>query len=147
MKRKMWLAGALVALLWATPAKADNSIIVRSTLSLQALQTACNPVLLAPICTVVRVLGDPLGQLFLITTPLDVTGFAESRGNPLGLLDAEVDQLLNLVGPILVPASISATLMSDRASVPYGGTNVWNSYANQTASGIVEVQNAQSRSV
>jgi len=44
MKRKMWLAGALVALLWATPAKADNSIIVRSTLSLQALQTACNPV-------------------------------------------------------------------------------------------------------
>jgi hypothetical protein len=143
MKRKMWLAGVLVALLWATPAKADNSIIVRSTLSLQALQTACNPLLLAPICTVVRALGDPLGQLFLITTPLDVTGLLNLAGNPLGLVHAELDQLLNLVGPILVPASISATLMSDRASVPYGGTNVWNSYANQTASGIVEVQNAQ----
>src|SRR5438445_4156128 len=33
--------------------------------------------------------------------------------------------------------------MSDRSSVSYGGTNVSNSYANQTASGIVEVQNAQ----
>ncbi|PYU75955.1 MAG: hypothetical protein DMG52_06320 [Acidobacteria bacterium] len=33
--------------------------------------------------------------------------------------------------------------MSDRSSVPYGGTNVWNSYANQTATGIVEVQTAQ----
>src|SRR5438309_5150375 len=33
--------------------------------------------------------------------------------------------------------------MSDRSSVSYGGTNVWNSYANQTASGTVEVQNAQ----
>jgi hypothetical protein len=27
--------------------------------------------------------------------------------------------------------------------VSYGGANVWNSYANQTASGIVQVQNAQ----
>src|SRR6267378_1294852 len=143
MKRRMWLAGALAALLWATPARADNRIILRTTLSLPALQTACNPLLLAPICTVVRALGDPLGQLFLITTPLDVTGLLNLAGNPLGLVDAEVDQLLNLVGPILVPASISATLMSDRASVPYGGTNVWNSYANQTAAGIVEVQNAQ----
>ena len=132
-----------MALLWATPAKADNSFIVRSTLSQQALQAACNPLLLAPICNVVRGLGDPLGQLFLITSPLDLTGLLNLAGNPLGLVHAELDQLLNLVGPILVPASISATLMSDRASVPYGATSVWNSYANQTASGIVEVQNAQ----
>jgi len=53
MKRRFWLVGVLVALLWATPARADNSFIVRSTLNLQALQAACNPLLLAPICTVV----------------------------------------------------------------------------------------------
>ncbi len=29
MKRGMWLACVLAALLWATPARADNSIIVR----------------------------------------------------------------------------------------------------------------------
>ena len=141
MKCRMWLAGALVALLWATPARADNSFIVRSRLSLQALQTACTPLLLPPICTVVRGLGDP--QLFLITSPLDLNGLLNLVGNPLGILDAEIDQLLSLIGGLnLLPAPIPATLMSDRSSVPYGGTNVWNSYANQTAAGIVEVQNA-----
>jgi hypothetical protein len=73
MKRRMLLVGVLVALLWATPARADNQFIVRSTLSLQALQTACNPPLLSSICTVVGGLGDPLGQLFLITSPLDLS--------------------------------------------------------------------------
>src|SRR5437016_1787077 len=141
MKCRMWLAGALVALLWATPARADNSFIVRSRLSLQALQTACTPLLLPPICKVVRGLGDP--QLFLITSPLDLNGLLNLVGNPLGILDAEIDQLLSLIGGLnLLPAPIPATLMSDRSSVPYGGTNVWNSYANQTAAGIVEVQNA-----
>jgi len=108
-----------VALLWATPARADNSFIVRSTLSLQALQTACHPLLLAPILQCGSRLGDPLGQLFLITSPLDLTGLLNLVGNPLGILDAEVDQLLNLVGPILVPASIFRHAHVDRASVPY----------------------------
>src|SRR6267143_4974442 len=147
MKRRMWLAGVLVALLWATPAKADNSIIVRSTLSLQALQTACNPLLLAPICKVVRALGDPLGQLFLITTPLDVTGLLNLVGNPLGILNAEVDQVLNLVGTNLVPALIPSGLLSDRTLVPLPNSGstvmVWNSYVNQPASTIVNVQPAQ----
>ena len=58
MKRRMWLAGVLLALLWATPAKADNSFIIRTTLNLQALQAACNPPLLPSICTVVGGLGD-----------------------------------------------------------------------------------------
>src|SRR5207302_9100037 len=89
MKRRMCLAGALVALLWATPARADNRIILRTSLSLQALQTACNPLLLAPICTVVGGLGDPQGQVFLITSPLDVNGLLGLLGNPLGIINAE----------------------------------------------------------
>src|SRR6267154_1264859 len=147
MKRRLWLPGLLIALLWAAPARADSSFIVRSTLSLQALQTACNPVLLAPICTVVGGLGDPLGQLFLITSPLDLNGLLNLVGNPLGIVDAEVNQLLNLVGGLnLVPTSISPTLMQDRTAVPYpaNSTNTaWNSYVNQPASSIVGVQNAQ----
>jgi hypothetical protein len=149
MKRRMWLASALMALLWATPALADNRFIVRSTLSPQALQTACNPPLLPPICTVVGGLGDPLGQLFLITSPLDLSGLLNLVGNPLGIVDAEVDQLLHLVGGLnILPTPIPATLMSDRTSVPYpaGSTKTaWNSYVNQPASGIVEVQNAQNK--
>src|SRR5256884_1069841 len=145
MKRRMWLAGVLLALLWATPAKADNSFIIRTTLNLQALQVACNPPLLPSICTVVGGLGDPLGQLFLITSPLDLSGLA---GNPLGIVDAEVNQLLSLIGALnLVPPAISPTLMSDRSSVAYpaGSTTstAWNSYVNQPAASIVEIQNAQ----
>src|SRR5216683_1964512 len=147
MKRRMWLAGALVTLLWAAPARADNSFIVRSTLSLQALQTACNPPLLPSICMVVGGLGDPLGQLFLITSPLDLNGLLNLVGNPLGIVDAEVNQVLSLVDlSSLVPTPIPSTLMSDRTSVPYpaGSTNTaWNSYANQQAASIVGVQNAQ----
>src|SRR6266850_1794199 len=142
MMRRMWLTGALVALLWAAPAKADTGIIVRTTAGLPALQALC---LLPATCSVVRGLDGALGQVFLVTTPLPVQTFLGLLPGVLtGFVDAEVDQLLSLVDLTkLVPTPIPSTLMSDRSSVSYGGTNVWNSYANQTASGIVEVQNAQ----
>jgi Subtilase family len=149
MKRRLWLVGILVALSWATPARADNSFILRSTLSLQALRTACNPLLVAPICTVVSGLGDPLGQLFVITSPLDLNGLLNLVGNPLGIVDAEVNQVLNLVNNLtnLVPSTIPSTLLQDRNSTPYpvGSTTqtAWNSYVNQPAASIVGVQNAQ----
>ena len=148
MKHRIWVAGVLATLLWAAPARADNSFIVRSTLSLQALQTACTPPLLPSICTVVGGLGDPLGQLFLITSPLDLTGLLNLVGNPLGIVDAEVNQLLSLIGNLnLVPTPISSTLMQDRSSTAYpaGSTTqtAWNSYVNQPAASIVGIQNAQ----
>src|SRR5437879_7500128 len=135
--------------LWPAKASADNRFIVRSRLDLQTLQTVCNPPLLPPICTVVGGLGDPLGQLFLITSPLDLHGLLDLPGNPLGIVRAEVDQLLNLfpVGALnVLPSPLPADLMSDRTPVPYpnsGGT-VWNSYANQPAAQIVRVSDAQS---
>src|SRR6266699_1326745 len=147
MKRRMCLAGALVALLWATPARADNRIILRTSLSLQALNTACNPLLLAPICTVVGGLGDPLGEVYLITSPLDVSGLINLLGNPLGIIDAELEQLLNLVGGLnILPTPIPATVMSNRTLVPYPAgstTNAWDGYVNQPAASIVGVQDTQ----
>src|SRR5437588_12615688 len=136
--------------LWPAKASADNRFIVRTTLDLQTLQTVCNPPLLPPICTVVGGLGDPLGQLFLITSPLDLNGLLDLPGNPLGIVRAELDQLLNLfpVGALNVLASpLPADLMSDRTPVPYpnsGGT-VWNSFANQLAAQKVRVSDAQSQ--
>src|SRR6267378_6554640 len=147
MKRRMCLAGALAALLCATPARADNRIIIRSTLSLNALNAACNPLLLAPICKVVGGLGDPLGQVYLITSPLDVAGLLNLVGNPLGIIDAELDQLLNLVGGLnILPTAIPATVMSNRTLVPYPAgstTSAWAGYVNQPAASIVGVQDTQ----
>jgi subtilisin family serine protease len=150
MKLRITLLTALLVLLSAIPARADNRIIVRSTLGLQGLeqllsvQQLCG-VPLVQVCTVLG-LGDPLNQLFLVITPLDpsvVTGIL--RLLP-GILDAELDQLISLLGGLnLAPSPPPSTLMSDRTPVPYYGTMVWNSYANQPAAQKVGVSTAQSQ--
>src|SRR2546430_8233595 len=136
--------------LWPARASADNRFIVRTTLDLQTLQTACNPPLLPPLCTVVGGLGDPLGQLFLITSSLDLDGLLDLPGNPLGIVRAEVDQLLNLfpVGALnVLPSPWPAGLRPHRTPLPYpdSGGPVWTSYQNQPAAQIVRVSDAQSQ--
>src|SRR5713226_2813750 len=142
MKHRMWIAGVLAGLLWTAPAKADTGVIVRTTAGLPALQALC---LLPATCTVVGGLDGTLGQVFLVTTPLPLQTFLGLLpGGLTGFVDAEVNQVLNLVDlSSLVPSSIPSTLMSDRTSVMYAGTPVWNSYVNQPAASIVGVQNAQ----
>jgi len=144
MKRRMWLVGALAALLWATPAKAAG-VIVRTTGGLQALQALC---LLPTTCTIVTSLDGTLGQVYLVTTPLPLQTFLGLLPTGLtGFVDAEVNQLLSLVDLTqLVPAIIPSTLMQDRSSsfYPAGSTTpAWNSYINQPAASIVGLQNAQ----
>jgi len=148
MKCRTWLLAALFVLLWATPAKADDRVIVRSTLGLQGLQSLvqqlCGP-LLQRSCSVLS-LGDPLGELFLVTTPIDATTLLGILRPLTGIVDAELDQLISLLGGLnLAPSPPPAGLMSDRTQVPYFGTMVWNSYANQPAAMIVHVQNAQTQ--
>jgi len=92
MKPRRWLLGLLFVFVWASPAAADNRFIVRSTLGLQGLQSACSALPLLQTCTVVRGLGDPQNQLFLITSPLDLTTLLNLAGNPLGIAHAELDQ-------------------------------------------------------
>jgi hypothetical protein len=144
MKRRLWLVGVLVTLLWATPAKADTGVIVRTTAGLPALQTLC---VLPATCTVVGGLDGTLGQVFLVTTPLPLQTFLGLLNGLTGFVDAEINQVLNLVDlNNLVPTPISPALMSDRTAVlyPANSTNTaWNSYVNQPAASIVGVQNAQ----
>src|SRR5467141_72859 len=144
MKRRVWLAGALVALLWATPAKADTGVIIRTTGGLPALQVLC---LLPTTCTIVGALDGTLGQVFLVTTPLPLQSFLGLLGGLTGFVDAEVNQLLNLVGGLnILPTQIPATVMSNRTLVPYPAgstTSAWDGYVNQPAASIVGVQDTQ----
>src|SRR2546425_5132470 len=92
----MWLAGTLLALLWTTPALADNRFIVRSTLGSSGLGQFC----LLQGCSVVGALDGTLNQVFLLTTPtpsIDPTIFLSVLQNTPGILDAELDQLIILV--------------------------------------------------
>jgi Subtilase family len=144
MRRRMWLAGLIVFLSCVTSARADTGVIVRTT-NLSALQTLC---LLPATCTVVGNLDGNLGQLFLVTTPLPLANLLGLLNGVVGFVDAEVDQVLSLVGGLnVVPTPLDPTLMSDRAPVVYPAgstTTAWNSYVNQPAASVVEVQAAQS---
>ena len=145
MQRRAWFAGMLLALLWAAPAQAQNGVIVRTTLGAPGLQLLCQ----LQNCTVVGALDGALNQVFLLTTPLNPQALVNTLILLPGIVNAEVDQVLSLIGAAnLVPSPIATTLMSDRTLVSYpgnSGTMVWNSYATQPAAGVVEVQNAQSQ--
>src|SRR5260370_37144587 len=124
VKHRMWIAGALLALLWATPARADTRVIVRTTAGLSALQTFCA---LPTTRTVVGSLDGTLGQVFLVTTPLDPTTFIGLLSNPLtgltGFVDAEVDQVLSFIGGHHLGAPpIPRPLMADRTPQPHYAT-------------------------
>lgn len=143
MKCRAWLVGLVLFFSCVTSARADTSVIVRTT-NLSALQTLC---LLPATCTVVRGLDGTLGQVFLITTPLPLSSILSLLNGVTGFVGAEVDQVLSLVGGLnVLPTPLDPTLMSDRSPVVYpaGSTSTaWNSYVNQPASGVVEVQTAQ----
>ena len=140
MKHRVWLAGALLALLWTPPAVADNRFIVRSTQGSSALEQFC----VLQGCTVVGAIDGTLNQVFLLTTPstIDATIFLNVLQNTPGILDAELDELISLVASLNTVTTPPSGL-TDNAPVNLFGTKVWNGYANQPAATIVHVQDAQ----
>lgn len=140
MKRYPWLAAALLVLVSAKPTRADNRFIVRSSLGNTALSQLC----LLQNCTVVTAIDGTLNQLFLLTTPstVDPTAFLNLLRSTPGIVDAELDQVLSLVGGLNAVTTPPAGL-TDSTPVNYFGATVWNGYANQPASAIVHVQDAQ----
>jgi hypothetical protein len=136
--RRVWIP----LLFWglcSSPARADNRVIVRTT-NLPALQALCLPLL--QTCTVVEGLDGTLNQLFLVTTPLDVTTFLNLLNGTLGIVDAEADQLLSLNS--LNQVGTPPPGLSDSTPVNYYGSTVWDGYVNQPAAQIVRVSQAQS---
>ena len=140
MKRYLWLAVALLTLSFAKPTWADNRFIVHSTLGNTVLSQLC----LLQNCTVVTAIDGTLNQVFLLTTPslVDPTTFLNLLRSTPGIVDAELDQVLNLVGGLNAVTTPPAGL-TDSSPVTYFGTTVWDGYANQPASSIIHVQDAQ----
>jgi hypothetical protein len=128
--------------LLSSPARADNRVIIRTTLGLQGLQAFCNGLPLLQSCTVVGGLDGSLGQLFLVTTPIDLNTFLNLLSGTVGIVDAEADQLLSLVGGLNQVTTPPAGLQ-DTVPVNYSGSTVWDGYVNQPAANIVHVAAAQ----
>ena len=98
MKWRILLLSLVLALPRLAPAAGQNRFIVRSTLGLQALTELCALPTLG--CTVVGGLDGSLNELFLLTTPsiVDPTIFLTTLRAAVGIVDAELDQVLTMVG-------------------------------------------------
>jgi len=137
------VAFTLLMSVLATPASAAGArVIVRVNSGLPLLQTVCR--LLR--CTVNYGLGDPDGQLFLVTAPdlLSLNTFLSVLRLQLGIVSAEVDLQGNILAGSDAPPAAPAALF-DSTPVNYYGTTVRRGYVTQPAAQIVGVAAAQSQ--
>ena len=137
------IAFTLLMSVVASPASAAGTrLIVRVNGGLPLIQTLCR--LLR--CNVNYGLGDPGGQLFLITAPdgLSLNTFLSVLRLQLGVLGVEVDFQGNILAGTDAPPQPPAALF-DATPVNYYGTTVRRGYVSQPATEIVGVANAQSQ--
>jgi subtilisin family serine protease len=145
MKRiaRLVIAFTLLMSVAASPASAAGTrLIIRVNGGLPLLQTVCR--LLR--CNVNYGLGDPDGQLFLVTAPdlLPLNTFLSVLRLQVGIVGVELDLQGNiLAGGTSTPAPPAA--LYDSAPVNYFGTTVRNGYVSQPASQIVGIANAQNQ--
>ena len=140
MKRQWLTALVLLAAMTVVPAAETQQqrLIVRDQFGLSHLGLLCS--ILG--CNVGINLGDPVQQLFLVTPKqgIGLNGLLSTLLLQVGILDAEVDQTISLLGPTL--AGIPNGLY-DALPDYYYGSYVWHGYVNQPASNIVHVSHAQ----
>jgi len=121
----------------SAPAVAQSHVIVRDSLGQSALQLTC----LLLRCSVIQGLDGSLGQVFLITVPLNVplTTFLQKLVGQLGIVDAEPDLLLH----VMQQSQTAPSGLYDTSPVNYYGSSAWDGYVNQPAAQIINLQAAQ----
>jgi subtilisin family serine protease len=140
-RRLALLAGLLLLLssLFAPAAQAQTRLIVRDSLGLPGINLTC----LLTGCNVVTGLGDPDGQLFLVTFPaiLDpVTGLLRLNLQT-GILSVEIDQRVNTQG---ATAGSAPSYLTDQTPVAYYGTTVWHGYVAQPGNQLIRTNQTHS---
>jgi len=131
---------ALLLPMFATQAEAQSRLIVRDSLGLPALKITC--LLLG--CKVGNGLGDPQGQLFVVTFPTilnPVTALLRLNLNIPGVIDVEIDQTVTSQGP---NASATPSYLTDETPTSYYGNTVWHGYLVQPGNQLVSTSFTQS---
>jgi subtilisin family serine protease len=139
MKRAMLVVVIMVGMLLPQSAAAQTRFVVRNSLGGLVMNLTCG--LLG--CKVVGGLGDPNGQLFLVTS---------NTSNPVllllrlllspGVKGAEFD----LKGQVLAAnAGPVPEAFYDRTPISYYGTTVWHGYVYQPANQIVRTLEAHEK--
>src|SRR5580700_5342774 len=139
MRFHRWTLFLILLLVTVPSVSAQQQLIVRDNLGLSGLKLTC----LGLNCQVGMNLGDPAGQVFLVTvdSSVNLPSFLSLLLNQVGVLDAEVNQELFLVGATAGPVPES---LLDNTPLTYYGAPVWDGYVNQPAAVIVGVRQTQS---
>jgi subtilisin family serine protease len=129
----------LLSALCAPAAQAQTRLIVRDSLGLPGINLTC----LLTGCKVVTGLGDPNGQLFLVTFPAILNPITDLLKINLqtGILDVEVDQVVTAQEP---DATSTPSYLTDQTPTPYYGATVWQGYIVQPANQLVRTAQTQS---
>jgi subtilisin family serine protease len=123
----------LFSVLAAPAAQAETRLVVRDSLGLPGLNLVC--MLLG--CQVTQSVGDPQGQLFVVTFPaiLDpITALLKLQIGLPGLVSVEIDQTVNTQS---ANAGSTPTYLTDKTPVSYYGTTVWHGYVAQPATALI----------
>ena len=141
VKRVGWLACLVLLLVTACApaAQAQTRLIVRDSLGLPGINLTC----LLTGCKVVSGLGDPNGQLFLVTLPpiLNPVTALLRLNLQTGILSVEFDQAVNPPQP---NSTGTPSYLTDAAPVSYYGATVWHGYLVQPGNQLIRTAQTQS---
>jgi len=123
----------------ASQAEAQARLIVRDSLGLQGINLTC--LLLG--CRVNNSLGDPQGQLFVVTFPsiLNPVTALLKLNLQLGIVGVEIDQTVKTLDAYAGPAP---SYLTDKTSTSYYGATVWHGYVAQPANTLIRTSYTQS---
>lgn len=123
----------------ASPAQAQTRLVVRDSLGLPGINLSC--ALLG--CNVVRGLGDPQGQLFLVVFPQILTPVTSilSLNLQLGVVSIEIDETILSRDS---GAGTAPNYLTDKTPTNYYGNAVWHGYIVQPGNLLVRTGTTQS---
>ena len=140
MKRYFVVCAVLMISLLAAPAaQAQARLVVRDSLGLPGLNLTC--LLLG--CQVKQSIGDPQGQLFVVTFPsiLDPITALLRLNLQLGIVGVEIDQIVNTQAAYAGPPP---SYLTDKTPTSYYGTTVWHGYVAQPGNQLIRTSSTQS---
>jgi subtilisin family serine protease len=134
MMRAGWLASIILLLVsaCAPSAQAQTRLIVRDSLGLPGINLTC----LLTGCKVVTGLGDPNGQLFLVTLPpiLNPVTALLKLNLQTGILSVEFDQVVKQQEAY---STGTPSYLTDNVPVSYYGSTVWHGYVAQPGNQLI----------
>ena len=129
----------LLSTVLAPKAQAQTRLIVRDSLGLPGINLTC----LLTGCHVVTGLGDPSGQLFLVTLPPllnPITSILQISLNA-GVVSIEIDQTVTAHEAY---ANGAPSYLTDEAPTSYYGATVWHGYLVQPGNQLIRTSQMHS---